>query len=237
VHDETQNTELTTAIAAGDEAAVRRLVDTRPDLVRGDGAAAPPLHTALRLGHTTIAVLLLSRGASLRARDDDGLTGLQRLGRHGTPALGEVLLFHWAGLGLKHRLGGQLFLHAALWGNTEFAAYLASVGVPRNAGDADGATALHHAVTRGHCDYARWLLALGADPRVADRDGVCPAELASARGDRALADELGRVGIRLAQAELRRAAAERRHTEAGAVGRPGGPIPPRPAAQVRIRAR
>jgi len=56
-------------------------------------------------------------------------------------------------------------------------------GIEINAGQADGATALHWAVYHGDTELAGRLLQAGADPAVANRNGSTPMWLAANQGD------------------------------------------------------
>ena len=54
---------LRTAIEAGDAKRVQRIVDERPDLVRGNHESRTPLHHAAMAGHAPIIRILLEAGA------------------------------------------------------------------------------------------------------------------------------------------------------------------------------
>jgi len=73
---------------------------------------------------------------------------------------------------------------------------LMAEGVPTEARDADGRTALMLAVQHGRADVVNELLAHGADPGAADADGETPLQTAVITGQTVVAEALRRAGTR-----------------------------------------
>ena len=88
----------------------------------------------------------------------------------------------------------SLDLHdAARAGNTLQVEKLISQGVPVDAPDRLGRTALMLAAMRGQTTTVQTLLALGANPALADHEGLNAAQLARRQGNTGLADQLEAV--------------------------------------------
>jgi ankyrin repeat protein len=79
---------------------------------------------------------------------------------------------------------------AAMNRDTEAVRRLLQDGADVNAGQADGATALHWAAYRGDAVLADLLLDAGADPSAANREGSTPLWLASSQGDATMIETL-----------------------------------------------
>lgn len=116
------------------------------------------LHTAARLGRKSVAELLLSLGADVDAKDNDGKSPLDE-----TPAPQIDIL------GGRHYTSQQ----------TEMAEWLISRGADVNSKDKNGKQPLHWAASLGHKGVAEVILAHGGDPNAKDKDGKTPLELAS----------------------------------------------------------
>jgi ankyrin repeat protein len=121
-----------------------------------------PLHLAISKGHTEITKLLISRGADVNAKDNDGLTSLHRAAYEGHAVTAELLISKGADVNMKGDIFGRTPLHgAALMGNTDMAELLISKGADVNAKDSVGETPLHIAVLEGHTDTAELMRKLG----------------------------------------------------------------------------
>jgi ankyrin repeat protein len=79
---------------------------------------------------------------------------------------------------------------AAMRGDTAEVRRLLDGGADVNAGQGDGATALHWAAYHGDAGLAELLLKSGANPSVANRNGSTPMWLAAGRGDAAVLEAL-----------------------------------------------
>ena len=79
---------------------------------------------------------------------------------------------------------------AARTGQTQQVEALVQQGIPVDARDPEGKTALMLAATNGHTATVQQLLALRANPALVDRDGLTAAQLAAQRGHARLAELL-----------------------------------------------
>ncbi len=186
-----------TAVAMGDEAEVRRLVSSDPNVLNARMSQfeyhRTPFLFALHRGNKQMADLLVELGADTRARDsldlqtanpDLDLTDEVVLEHLNTESLelADALasnLFEEAERLWKQdpdvlRPGGEqshLFVHAVLRRNWASAKWILDHGGDVNAmATAYGcpATALHFLVESGPADRVEWLLERGADPEIED---------------------------------------------------------------------
>ncbi len=145
------------AVALGDAARVRELVDADPSLVH---AFAPdgfqPLGLAAFFGHEEIVAVLLARGAdaSTPSRNDMRVTPLNSAVAAGHSAIARTLVEAGADIHAKQRHG---------W------------------------TPLHAAAEHGDRDLVAFLLARGADPNAKTDAGMNAADYARSKGDESLA--------------------------------------------------
>ena len=168
---------LLEAVAAGDRAAVRRILKSAPQLaieastVGATRASSAPfrlgptgpliytgdtaLHVAAAIYHQGIARDLIGHGADVRARDRRGAEPL-----------------HLASVGMPG---------SPQWNPTAQSAvinYLISVGADPNATDMNGVAPLHRAVRTRCAAAVVTLLANGADARLPNGKGSTPLQLA-----------------------------------------------------------
>lgn len=143
---------LHVAIAAGDEAAVRRILAADPAAMeRPEGDGRRPLHRAVVLGRIDLVVVLLQAGADVAARTREGaFTPLDLAASGGDTACVEVLLANRADVAATIPANG--------WG------------------------ALHQAVNVGSPLTVQTLMSHGADPWLAGKDGRSPIDLARDQG-------------------------------------------------------
>ena len=139
--------------------------------VPGEGSAetgglVSPLHVAAAQGDTKAVRRLISTGADVNVRNENGEFAIENRGV------------------LVHCADGETPLHlAAREGSTETALTLMSAGANVNARSEDGSTPLHLAASRGHTEIALALVGAGASVVARDNDGETPLHRAAWCGD------------------------------------------------------
>ena len=181
---------LHAAIAAGDEEAVRGLVDARPELAGERNAAGlSPLLQALYNGKRDLVDVLLDANPPLDVFDAAAVGRVRGL---------EELLAGDAELARAWSPDGFTALHyAAFFGEAESARLLlesgAEVGVvARN--ENIHVTPLHSAAAGAHAEIVRLLLEHGADPNAAQDGGATPLHSAAQNDDRESVEALLAAG-------------------------------------------
>ena len=202
--------QLFEAIAAGDEDAVRELVEEQPGLAerRNEAGLSPVLH-ALYNGRADLAERLLAANPALdvfdaaavgrtrgmeeligaepelaRSWSADGFTPLHYAAFFGQEDAARVLLECGAEVEVVARNESIRVtpLHSAAAGShSAIVKLLLEAGADPNAAQDGGFTPLHSAAQNDDRESAEALLAAGADPSLASDDGKTPAQLA---GDR-----------------------------------------------------
>ena len=170
-----------------------------------------PLYLAAMTGDTTMARLLLSRGACLSSRDSGGITALMMAALQTHEAMFATLLQRLMSggsdgecLAMQGRSTGaacakELLAYALALDEVDFQGRtvlmlaagmhwsnierLLNDGATSHVVDKQGRTCLHHAAARGLPDTIARLLTEGLDPNLADRDGWTPL-LWAAKGGR-----------------------------------------------------
>jgi ankyrin repeat protein len=168
-----------TASRDGDLEGVKALTARRPALVRAEYNYTPPLHFAVREGHTELVRYLLDNGADTTYRTypfgDSLLTMAQDRG-HAEIAqlLLEILSRRFP---VVEGLSG--FLDAARNGDLgRIQSELARDSALARASNDTGETALHQAAIGGHLRVVNALLDAGADPDAVRADGHRPIHCA-----------------------------------------------------------
>jgi ankyrin repeat protein len=163
------------AVRHGFERLVVALLARGADPNAADAHGATPLAEALALPAAraeAIARHLLAAGADPERAACDGRTPLGLALAQGRHALARWL--DWPG---PWRLPGRRpiaadLVEAAALGDVRAVERLVALGLPLDARDAKGATALIRAAGRGHPAVVAWLLEAGADPGLAASSGV-----------------------------------------------------------------
>lgn len=173
--------DLIGAAAAGDTAAVERLLTLGLPLEGGDAQGATALLRACGLGHADVVQLLLARGADVEHAASGGATPLSAAVSARREGIVDLLLRH--GVDLDRRLpgGGTTLMIAAALGFPELVEKLLAAGADANLADEKGSTALHAAAhyAFGHADpraraVLEVLLRLGAAPNARNAKGQTP---------------------------------------------------------------
>ncbi len=158
--------QINEAIRAGDNDTAIRLLDADPSLVRAcDRTGGTPLHAAAQCTNEQMVAWLLSHGASVRKRDIEGLTPLDRAARSAGPYNDHAERFPAVAKLLLDR-GAEVTLHAAVaLGDIQRVRELVSrdPGVVRRDNHWSKGGLLSLAVKHGHLEIVRLLLDLGAD--------------------------------------------------------------------------
>jgi ankyrin repeat protein len=162
-----------------------RLVASRPEDVHAlDENGRTPLHAALYGGHTEVAQLLLSCGASRDAWDDDDWTPMHIASQRGNLDIVRLLLQEKADLNTQTKGDRQTPLDLALHnGNLQVVRSLLEHGANVNTRDNKGLTPLHIAFQRGDVEASRLLLGRGANVNARRTDRQTPLHLASWGGE------------------------------------------------------
>ncbi|HUH14617.1 MAG TPA: ankyrin repeat domain-containing protein [Gaiellaceae bacterium] len=198
--------ELFAAIAAGDEDAVRELLEARPDLAgkRNEDGLSPVLHAlyngrqelverlldanpaldafdAAAVGRTRGLEELLTDPELARAWSPDGFTPLHLASYFGQEDAARLLVERGADVNLaaRHATIHVTPLHSAVAGaHAGIVRLLLEHGADPDAAQDGGFTPLHSAAQNDDRESVEALLAAGADPARANDDGQTPAALA-----------------------------------------------------------
>jgi ankyrin repeat protein len=181
---------LHAAIAAGDEEAVRGLVDARPELAGTRNAAGlSPVLQALYSDKRDLVDVLLDANPPLDVFDTAAVGRVRGL---------EALLAGDAELARAWSPDGFTALHyAAFFGQEQSASLLLENGaqvdvVAQNEGI--HVTPLHSAAAGGHAEIVRLLLEHGADPNAVQDGGATPLHSAAQNDDRESVEALLAAG-------------------------------------------
>ncbi|KAK3248559.1 hypothetical protein CYMTET_31089 [Cymbomonas tetramitiformis] len=156
--DREGRTALTVALAFGQEAAARALLEAGAGVNAGTGRR--PLHAAAERGTVELVRELLEKSAEVDAEDREGRTALTVALAFGQEAAARALLE--AGAGVNAGTGRRPLHAAAERGTVEMVRELAGKGAEVDAEDGEGRTALTVALAFGQ-EAAAWaLLEVGA---------------------------------------------------------------------------
>lgn len=142
-----------------------------------DGRGVTVLQAACVVGSEPLVRLLVRHGADVAARAADGQTALGIALNGGRHDLARWLDWpHWALPG--RALRDSDLPAAAMAGDLDATERLLALGLPLNARDAQGCTALLRAAGGGHRNIVERLLGLGADSTLAAHTGATPLSAA-----------------------------------------------------------
>ncbi|KAL8878727.1 MAG: hypothetical protein Q9198_003528, partial [Flavoplaca austrocitrina] len=154
-----------------------------------------PIHVAARYGNVEAVRSLLKHGVSPNIRDGDGNTPIHGAALSGEHEMIEILVDHGTDPTAQND-AGESGPHAFL--RSEYPNYwmpplvplLVRCGVPVNAPDAEGKTALHIAAHRGLDSPVEFLMEHGADSSRKDHKGFTPLETAGIAGNEKLVEQM-----------------------------------------------
>ena len=168
---------LSLAIRLGWLQLVERLLQRGADREARDSRSMTALHLATALGRENVIKLLLRYGASPQARTPDGQTPLGVALSKGRRDLADWL--DWRLWPLPRRaLRAADVPAAAVVGDVDAVRRLIDLGLPVDAVDAQGCTALLRAAGGGHLGVVDLALARGANPQHAASSGATPLSAA-----------------------------------------------------------
>jgi ankyrin repeat protein len=160
--------EINEAIKKGNFAKVSSLIESNPELLKSQSwwGRETLLHQAVGFGKADIVSLLLSKGASVHAKDRKGRTPLDalfRLDDSVAVSIAELLLDKGANVN-EAANGGTTPLHSAsIQKQGSLAEMLVAHGANVNARNSAGVTPLHCAALRGSTSIVLLLLRAGAE--------------------------------------------------------------------------
>ncbi|KAK3268434.1 hypothetical protein CYMTET_23064 [Cymbomonas tetramitiformis] len=185
------HTALTVALAGGQEAAARALLEAGAGVNAGTGRR--PLHAAAERGTVELVRELLEKSAEVDAEDREGRTALTVALAFGQEAAARALLE--AGAGVNAGTGRRPLHAAAERGTVELEAAaraLLEAGAGVNAGT--GRRPLHAAAEKGMVEMVRDLVDKGAEVDAEDGEGHTALTQALAGGKEAAARALLEAG-------------------------------------------
>jgi uncharacterized protein len=156
--------ELHEAVAAGNLARIKELVEGNPELAENYSPDGFPVFAlAAAFGHEDVARYLYGKGAKINAIATNG-TGYSAL--TGAVASGQVSIAQWlaeigADVNYRYAKGYSPLLTAAANGHLEIVKMLLAHGADLHARTDDGKNALAFAQERGHNEVAKYLQELG----------------------------------------------------------------------------
>lgn len=170
-----------TLFKAVEEGDTRRVLDmTRAgmgvDIRRADEWT--PLMVSLFNGKEEVAMMLLSRGANVRAKINRGYEPIHWAALNGYLRAVKFILRKGGSANAETDFGWTPLLQAATKGHIDVARILLDAGAAVNHAEHEGWTALHKACANGHLQTVRLLVQRGADVQQRAHSGVTPMDLA-----------------------------------------------------------
>ncbi len=185
---------MLTASRDGDLAMMKKLVERQPALIRCEYNYTPPMHFAVREGHTHVVSWLIEKGVDLSYRSysfKDSLLQMAREREHHEliPLLEEAQSLLSATTGIDDLLA------AASEGDvSQVGSLLAATPALIRATNDTGETALHAACYGKHLAAVKLLLDKGADINAVRGDGLAPVHSALERHHHEISGSLALAG-------------------------------------------
>ena len=184
---------LLQAIRLGWQRLVEALLAAGVDPNSRDARGHSAIHVAASLGREPTLRLLIRAGALPQARSPDGQTALGSVLAAGRHDLAHWL--EWRSWPLPGRPLQPMDLPAAaIAGDLEAVQRLLQLGLPVDALDAQGCTALLRASGGGHAEIVRKLLETGADRSLSARTGATPLSAAISMRHASVVEQLLSAG-------------------------------------------
>ncbi|MFC5570343.1 ankyrin repeat domain-containing protein [Lysobacter yangpyeongensis] len=189
---------LALAVRLGWSRLVDRLLAIGVSLDSRDSHGMSALHLAAALGREAMLKKLVAHGAAPDLLAADGQTPLGVALSSGRRDLADWL--DWRGWPLPRRpLRAQDVPAAAIVGDADAVRRLLDLGLPVDAADSQGCSALLRAAGGGHRAVVDLLLARGADPQLAANSGATPLSAAVSMRHVEVVDRLIAAGVSLEQ--------------------------------------
>src|SRR5688572_17943231 len=189
---------LALSVRLGWSRLVDRLLAIGVSLDARDSHGMSPLHLAAALGREAMLKKLVAYGAAPDLLAADGQTPLGVALSSGRRDLADWL--DWRGWPLPRRpLRAQDVPAAAIVGDADAVRRLLDIGLPVDAADNQGCSALLRAAGGGHRAVVDLLLARGADPQLAANSGATPLSAAVSMRHAEVVDRLIAAGVSLEQ--------------------------------------
>lgn len=151
------------AVSRGAET-LHYLLDRGFSMNEQDRAGRTPLILAVDFGNLEAARALIMRGADINLANSDGIIPMQIAVKKGSADLIDLFIAKKADLRAVDKLTGKTMLHeAALRGNSSMITKLLAAGIPKNARDKNGYTALSYAMKYGNATAAELLRKAGVE--------------------------------------------------------------------------
>jgi len=171
----------------GDPAEVTRFIAQGADVnYRDEQYHITPLHNTLHYKLDETSKLLISRGADVNARNNEGNTPLYVAVHQELMAMTVLLVEKGADVNARNDHGYSPLRQACCWGNLDAIRFLLSKGAEVNAKDNKGDTPLHIATDEGNAALVQVLLDHKAGVNATGSFGNTPLHIATAKGHTAI---------------------------------------------------